>query len=83
MSTVFTTLYVRVLRNDYYFRHPSRPRHPFSENKVAERGSRMTIRAFGMSCSLPPDGVIATLRQTTWPGPFRGHKKLPGLGLRG
>lgn len=37
MSTVFPTPHDRILRDGDCLRRPSRPRHPFSDNRVAER----------------------------------------------
>ena len=37
---------------------PSHTRHPFSDNRVAERSSQITLGAFGMPFSLTPDGLI-------------------------
>ena len=80
MSTVFPTPHDRILRDGDCLRRPSRPRHPFSDNRVAERGSQMTLRAFGMPCSLPPDGVITPPSgKPPGPGPSGGHEKRPGL----
>ena len=40
--TAFPTPHDRMLRDSYCLRRPSRPRHPFSDHKVASRGSQMT-----------------------------------------
>ena len=80
MSTVFPTPHDRILRDGDCLRRPSRPRHPFSDNKVASRGSQMTRRAFGMPCSWPSDGVTTPpAGQPPGPGPSGGHEKHPGL----
>ena len=40
----------------------------------------MTLRAFGMPCSLPPDGVVTPpAGKPPGPGPSGGHEKRPGL----
>ena len=78
--TAFPTPHDRMLRDGDCLRRPSRPRHPFSDNRVAERGSQMTLRAFGMPCSLPLDGVITPpAGKPPGPGPSGGHEKHPGL----
>ena len=80
--TAFPTPHDRLLRDGYCLRRPSRPRHPFSDNKVASRGSQMTRRAFGMPCSWPSDGVITPpAGQPPGPGPSGGHEKHPGADL--
>ena len=78
--TAFPTPHDRMLRDGYCLRRPSRPRHPFSDHRVASRGSQMTRRAFGMPCSWPSDGVITPpAGQPPGPGPSGGHEKHPGL----
>ena len=78
--TAFPTPHDRMVRDGYCLRRPSRPRHPFSDNKVASRGSQMTRRAFGMPCSWPSDGVSTPpAGKPLGPGPSGGHEKHPGL----
>ncbi len=78
--TAFPTPHDRMVRDGYCLRRPSRPRHPFSEQRVASRGSQMTRRAFGMPCKWPSDDVTTPPEgQPPGLGPSGGHEKHPGL----
>lgn len=76
--TAFPTPHDRMLHDGYCLRHPSRPRHSFSDNKIAAQSTQMTQPPFGMPCSLSSDGVITLpAGKPPDPGPSRGHKKHP------